>query len=408
MRKRNFTETEQEEIIKLWETRKYTSEEIGNMYNVSGGIILQRLKDWKIYTGKTIKFSKSEKEKIIKLYKSGYSLIELGDEFNVSSNSILKNLNRWGVDTSHGKKFSQSDKNEIIKLYREKKFAKNIAPKFNVSTGIIVKNLKEWGEWELERGPNTVYFSKKDRDRIVTLYNEGSTSREIADRYGITGTTVLKKLNKWGIDTSPIRYEFNEKYFSSLDTRKKRYWVAFITGDGYVYNNILGIHLHSKDKEHLQKFLDDLDSNHPIKSYEKNKVMIRITSWEIVNDLRKYNIVPRKSLIVRPYELPSLTEEVDYWRGIVDSDGWLCLRKRGNYYTYSIGVCGTKWICEGFKRFVLNYVESIAKVHNYDTYSSYAIHDSKALTIIKLLYENAPVYLDRKHEIAQKIILLDR
>lgn len=77
-----------------------------------------------------------------------------------------------------------------------------------------------------------------------------------------------------------MRYKANFYYFDLIDTPNKAYWLGFLWGDGYIgkrerkqkngkirieYNIKLAIK--ERDYNHVQKFLNDLESNYPVLFY---------------------------------------------------------------------------------------------------------------------------------------------
>ena len=68
-------------------------------------------------------------------------------------------------------------------------------------------------------------------------------------------------------------YNYNEKYFETIDNEHKAYWLGFLYADGYVEpiyrkNKIkafrIEIGLSIEDKHHLELLLQDIESDVPI------------------------------------------------------------------------------------------------------------------------------------------------
>jgi hypothetical protein len=90
-----------------------------------------------------------------------------------------------------------------------------------------------------------------------------------------------------------------------------------------------------------------------------------------------------------------------YWRGLVDGDGWVITNKNGKP---TIGLCGTKEICEGFKAFCQSVSPTKANVSKNRGSYQYAVSGSFTIPIIRALYQDATIYLDRKYEKAMEIL----
>lgn len=133
--------------------------------------------------------------------------------------------------------------------------------------------------------------------------------------------------------------------FETITDDNTAYWLGFLTADGSVNTKRLQIGLANKDKEHLEKFKTFLNTNAQIterymgcqngKKYLTN--FIEINSIDLIKDLAKYSIVPRKtyldvdflSFIDEPYKF-------SYICGYLDGDGWIaCSNKSVNF-----GFCG--------------------------------------------------------------------
>ena len=211
-------------------------------------------------------------------------------------------------------------------------------------------------------------------------------------------------------------YKVDTKYFQTIDSQDKAYWLGFILADGYLYKDkYLRIELAEKDKEHLYKFRECLNSNIPIKksvrksNYIKGEVINNTPSYvftvsrkDIVKDLIKLgitNIDKTKKDIV-----PAVPLEFkrDFVRGYFDGDGCVSNKKRPEAYLL------------GHKK-LLNYAVSDLDI-NKKLYKEY----HSELSLFKLrwwnkqdleklfdyLYQgNNITFLSRKKEIFSSIVL---
>jgi hypothetical protein len=205
----------------------------------------------------------------------------------------------------------------------------------------------------------------------------------------------------WGIDTSPIRYEVDENFFLTIDSEEKAYWLGFLIADGNVYNTMLRIELAIKDINHLHKFAASLNSSHRVVVTKNGTAaLIRITNRKLIKDLVKYGMVPNKTKIAYPPQLPSHLM-VHFWRGIIDGDGSVGIWSGDP----SLYLCGTKAICDGFKNFCKSFTDSKASVRKIgEDFYSYTLTGRKATPIMNVLYGDSKVYLERKYASAMKIL----
>jgi len=124
---------------------------------------------------------------------------------------------------------------------------------------------------------------------------------------------------------SKVRMEVNDNFFSS-DSPESFYWAGFIAADGCVklHNHkykILYIGLGNVDSGHLCKFKSLINFSGNIHMYSKHSE-ISIRSDKIFDSLSRFNIVPRKSLILTFPEWIMENNLVNHFmRGYNDGDG---------------------------------------------------------------------------------------
>jgi transposase len=344
-------------------------------------------------------------------YENDHTLRDIAEKYNVSVGVIQRRFQDLGVDTSRDNYWIniEKDKDFIINLYvNEESPVKPIADMFGVSETTIYEYLEKWG---IPRRSYTRDITAEEKEEIIKLHTDGYNTYQIAPLFDTTPSTIRLNLNKWGYETSRYTYSANHNFFSELNTARKVYWLGFITSDGSIndraHNNSLDIGLCDIDIDHLQKFLDDIESDHKIYTSTDDKAEIKITSPQMVSDLAKYGIVPRKAHIVKPHKDIDLNYERDYWRGQIDGDGSVGYTKTRDTYRPSITITGTYETCEGFMNYCKKFVDSKAKIYKYKdkkSTHSYRIVGKNAVIIIRELYEGAEVYLDRKYKIAMEIL----
>lgn len=241
-------------------------------------------------------------------------------------------------------------------------------------------------------------------NQICELYQHGKNGIEIGAILNVHPVTVYKYLKRNKIKAvAKKKYNCNELVFNTLDSEEKKYWVGFIAGDGCIKNGRgyrLAIGLNIKDIKHLEKFLHFANSNHKIHIKNNgNAAYVEISSKNIVEDLSKYNIKPNKTLV---YKAPDvLLDSADFWRGLIDADGWL------NIYNNNprIGLCGSKMIIKQFNSFVKKHAPAhMGNPLEKNNYSTLEVNGKNAIKIIKFLYQDANIFLDRKYEKALWVI----
>lgn len=404
----NFSKKNKREIIKLYNDG-FSAEYISKFFDCSYVTILNHLEKWKVNIRndhcKRTKFTKKEKEEIIQMYNNNLSTKKIGSEFNVSPETIRNYLNKWEVSTIPEKYYfnpTAKDKIKIISLYESTYSPEVIANIYGVSRTTILNKLKKWGVETSEKSYKLVFTEKQVENMIYLYKNEGHSVEKIGEIYNVSCSVIYRVFREHSIDTSQYRCDINENYFAKIDTREKAYWLGFILADGCVHKNNLIIGLQRGDYLHLKKFADDIGSSHKI-SIRDDGVSICISNKKIVEDLKKYGVVPRKSLIVMPYLDIAPEFEADLWRGWIDGDGSIGITRDGKIW---FSFLGTMPVCNALKDWCLKYIDSKAKVRKYSSVYTFSLSTSKAVPIIRVLYKDAPIYLTRKYERAMQILAL--
>lgn len=223
-------------------------------------------------------------------------------------------------------------------------------------------------------------------------------------------------------------YKLNKNFFNNIENEKNAYWLGFLMADGCINETKnsktqkiksmhLSISLSTKDKEHLQKFLNDIESDSLIRDefcYLNNKQYaysrIQINNTELCRDLIRLNCIPRKSLVLR-YPTAKIPEnlEKDFIRGYFDGDGSVSFSENPQYYkhrnkyylqkNFYVSILGTQDFLEsisdilcknGIKNSIKKYSKNIPEIR---------ITGSKnLLNFAEYIYNGCSVCLDRKYE----------
>lgn len=228
----------------------------------------------------------------------------------------------------------------------------------------------------------------------------------------------------------PIPKKSHSKYTVDHDifqeeSERAFYLAGFIAADGCIrisktnktrdyINHRLVIALSRDDKEHLLVIKNLLESTHPVHDYlienskrnpEWNDVWeskLMITSKQIVEDLKKFNIGPRKSLSLKfPKWLEKHPLVNHFMRGYFDGDGSFFINSELSYDRLCCSTRGTKKFLRSFKRVLER--NCGFKGGNVDTSERAAQLRFKgefSLKVRDFLYQGATIYLDRKYRIA--------
>jgi hypothetical protein len=209
----------------------------------------------------------------------------------------------------------------------------------------------------------------------------------------------------------------NERAFENI-TDQSAYWVGMLIADGNISIKkgmpIVALHLQEVDKDHIdKKFRDFVGSSHKLGRYVNKKTgrvyySIQFSSERMANDLAKYGVVPRKWFTVRIKG--GIENSRDLWRGVIDGDGNMGIYHRKTLADITrtvpyIGLTGNLHICLQFKGFLENVIGlSMPQIVPYKNSYLFSVSDHRAVRVIRLLYKDCTVALDRKLVKAENII----
>lgn len=266
---------------------------------------------------------------------------------------------------------------------------------------------------------DAIIFNQTQTNKIIELYTvDKFPCAQIGKQYSCSKQRINKVLRENNIPLRDIshcqrKYIIDENIFDKLDTPEKTYWLGFLMGDGWVFRAQFGLSLQEKDKHHVYKFRNFLQSNHPINRVpNKNKIdgspsisyAIRIWNKQINTMLRTYGIAEDKTHLAKfPTNIP---EEFlsHYMRGLIDSDGCFCLKQK-NRNRLSINFVSTVAFAEKFQQILMEKCDlnktSLEKQTNTNFIAIVNYGGNKQLLrICKFLYSNATVFLERKRELS--------
>jgi len=254
-------------------------------------------------------------------------------------------------------------------------------------------------------------------DEMIELYKNGYSYQKIAKMYKCSKSHIMKLLKDKVISRNNFEKgkvkTCNEHYFDDIDSDDKAYWLGFIFGDGFIYDQKIGEHsgilcisLSSEDIGHLYKFRNTINSSHTIHTYDNSKgysngklSRIKINSNHLIDSLKKYGMVANKTNIIGEPKLLNEKYYIPFLRGFFDADGSIMFWKENNSLYWSISICKTPGL--------LKFVEKILKYNWLWTQRKKDNDQCKTITLnrrkettdcLHELYDNASVYLDRKYE----------
>lgn len=237
----------------------------------------------------------------------------------------------------------------------------------------------------------------------IKLYNSGLAIKPICKQLKMDGEALRNILIKEKLlrtrsaasQMSKIKSIINHNILDEL-TPEALYWIGFLYADGHIEKDRprISVTLSSKDKLHLEKMITFFGKGLSLRLLASGNYRVAFSSARIYEKLILMGFTNRKTYAIIPHE--TLKYSKDFWRGVVDGDGWLSKGKQT-----SLGLCGHINTIQEFLNFVQkNNITTKAKPHKVKKRNylwTVDLHSTKDKQIASLLYKDATVYLDRKY-----------
>lgn len=289
----------------------------------------------------------------------------------------------------------------LVDAYAELGSANKVSKRLGIPSSTVSYRLKKLGV--LRR------WKKQISDReLIDNYLLLQSVRKVGELFGISHETARYKLKKLGALNKPIVYQWNDCYFD-IDSEESFYWAGFIAADGCVkikdkkYKQ-LSIGLAQKDHEHLCKFKKCISFTGPVHKINGlvKKSEVTISSAKMFDDLSRFNIVPRKTLVYEfPEWLVSHPNVNHFMRGYFDGDGsfYTTLGKNKNTKQLYFSLRGTKKFLITFRDILDNHCATQKGKRPRLSNGIYLLEYGGNLvvkSIADFLYSNCEIALDRK------------
>ncbi len=262
--------------------------------------------------------------------------------------------------------------------------------------------------------------------RILELYRSGLTQEEVAKIERCHVNTVRRIMQKHNIKVRPHSriYELDEKFFETINTKKKAYWLGFLLADGTICNRTgyttpksLNLSLQWSDHDHVVKFRRAIEYGGSIrhtKYYDKRYSKTRhradlfISSQKICKDLINLGWIKFKKIgdIQILNDVPNHLQ-VHLVRGLIDGDGCIIYSEHRNrkdilFHFTDLYCSVVKWMAQWIRT---NYGVKEPPIERNGKSRAYALkyHSIPDIQIILSgLYRSDP-YLDRKKLISNEV-----
>ena len=274
-------------------------------------------------------------------------------------------------------------------------------------------------------------------EQIKQMYLSGSSLNDIAkvaqDTRGLmalrrrlhelgVNTNVSQKKYRYKLSKSCKKYKLNEHIFDVTDTEEKAYWLGFLMADGYNHENkgCVALRLQAEDREILEKYKRFLETDVPIYSFTRvtkiNNIKreyceVNICSPYFSEQLSRLGCTQGKTYTL---EFPNIKDSLynHFIRGFFDGDGCLSIKDRkdrkvrGTCMNYTFNIVGKESVLLKIQDILVNLLH-ITKNSLKTQKSNFAkilmYGGRKVVTkIMDYLYNNATIYLKRKHDLYLK------
>lgn len=247
-------------------------------------------------------------------------------------------------------------------------------------------------------------------ETIDFYVNNNISIKKCSEKFGIGATTLSRYLKNANIEQRVVnlkKYSYNENFFEAIDTENKAYWVGFIAADGCINKtNNLEIGLAIQDKDHLLKFIKDINGDVNMLKTTDTKARVFVCSVKLVKDLEKVGIGRNKTFSFN--SIPDIRKDLvpHFLRGYFDGDGSISTNglNRNESKKWALNLIAT----EGFINEWQNELStlgitkvSIQKKGEMRVWNKAGIR--QITTILKYLYRDSHIYLERKFEKANEV-----
>jgi len=296
----------------------------------------------------------------------------------------------------------------IISLYTQGMTSAEIAEKVGVSSSSVLRMLKRNGVSVRSKRDHIVpnKFSEEKEQEIIRLYTEeNKTTNEIAVLYNTYNTSIRRVLIRNNIPLrtygEAIRKVSLEDIKSKEGTRDFDYFLGLLATDGCITDNKIVLDFAEQNKELLYYWNEFLG----------NKCNITVSIHKVFKT-PQYRIAFRNVKIVEylgtfgivPRKTHSLTLKYINWdilRGIIDGDGCVSFRNNGTTLLVEI-TSGCREFLEQIQTFydqndIRSYLKESNNTQN-PTYNLLVYNSEDIIKIYENLYTGAHFFLKRKEE----------
>lgn len=254
--------------------------------------------------------------------------------------------------------------------------------------------------------------------QIVSGHESGMKNVKIAKYLGVSKGFVSHVLELAGITKSKGRgrnYALDDHFFSVIDTPFKAYYLGLVFADGSVREDGYGISiaLQEADRRTMEGLRRHLKTNKPLRYVVRdnpnwsNMYRLDISSRQMNADLIALGRTNDKRKLHFPSQIPDELKR-HFIRGYFDADGCICGRKckSGNgYRQWCVKINSNNPLIKEMAEYIRSEVGVSVGVYKDRGYSYMMVQGNRQTkTFLDWMYEDAPVFMDRKYGIFMDFI----
>lgn len=306
----------------------------------------------------------------IKLKKIEISQELLYDLWTINNKTLLEIAKELGVSDTTVKKRIKEYK--LVRAFHSKEWLYE----HHVKKGLTIRKMAEIAHCSVDAVSNGM----KRLDIPINIYQSNQVKR---------------------------KYHVNTTFFEEINSEEKAYWFGFLMADGYVSDEVITIGLSRKDEQHIQSFLNTIESNTPIVRYNSDAGIkgskhemskVTVCSVRLARSLNKLGLKSPKSL---QEFLPSLPDELysPFIRGYYDGDGGYHYHQNAKgKWKIKVSILGGKRMCQSIKEHALKQGITLCVYQKNNHLYEVAGSHHQAQNFLEYLYMDATIFLPRKHQ----------
>jgi transposase len=289
----------------------------------------------------------SQKKSVVQMYSEGLSMRQVSEHFGVSESCVVRIVGAAGVvarERSGRPRGSAVDDFSLVRAYVAGKTSVEVAEEFGVAGSTVIDAVRSAGEVVRPGGAQKLDIPSS----VVEQYKQGVSVPEIAKSLGVSSGPVERVLKEEGIQMrgSAGNSDGNciADFFDVIDTSAKAWILGWMISDGCVQEgNRVSITLGVWDIDVLQKVKNHIRATTDIMILQRAGARLQLKNASLFKSLVALGVVEKKSFVAKVPDVRSdLKRHV--LRGIFEGDGWISKDVK------SINVCGSRDVCHWVKR----------------------------------------------------------